>query len=144
MTSGSRPIRKTGSTAAWCGFTGNHGPAAAERGILGPPDPKLQYHDHFHTTVHGFRVQWELPDVLLWPIAINWALSKWKMLYLTKKPAHSSDPHSPSPCFGHWFHSSSSFKVQSSKINSYLQSGETQCALYTPKFDSDNYFPTQY
>ena len=138
-----QPGEQVRPTDRWCGFTARRPPRS--RGVLGPPDPKLQYHDHVHTTSHGFREQWEPPDVPLY--ATKFYLtgkSDWKIQNLTEKPAHLSDFHCPSPFFGQWFHSSNSFKVQSSKNNSHLQRGETQCALYTPAFDSYNYFSAPY
>ena len=153
MTSGSRPTRRTGSTDR--PMMRFHGPAAAEiersswaaRSEIAVSRSCSHYKSRFSWTMGAAWCATLCHQILSdWKIWLENLTEKsdWKIPNLTEKPAHLSDFHCPSPFFGQWFHSSNSFKVQSSKNNSHLQRGETQCALYTPAFDSYNYFSAPY
>ena len=145
MTSGSRPIRKTGSTVDDA-FSRHSARRAPERNswagrLMRDCSIIIIFTQQITVFVNGeSRLMCHFD-----PGLANCAkyMSGKSFIWLGKS-AHSSDFHFPSHCFGQWFHSSNSFNVQTLKNNSYLQSGETQCALYTPTFDSYNYFSTPF
>ena len=143
MTSGSRPIRKTGSTVD--DAFSRIGPAVAREEFLGRLTRDCSIIIIFTQQITVFVNGESRLMCHFDPGLANCAkYTSWKSLIWLGKSAHSSDFHFPSHCFGQWFHSSNSFNVQSWKINLYLQRGEKQCALYTPTFYWKQWFPSPF